>query len=343
MKKKIVFIMNPISGTASKAGVPKFIDSVLDKELYDYEIRLTERAGHATEIATECKNANVDIVVAVGGDGTVNEVARAIVHSNTALGIIPCGSGNGLARHLMLPMNVKKCIEVLNKCEIHDLDYGVINDHPFFCTCGMGFDAFISMKFAESGKRGPVTYVQNVLKEGLKYEPETYCLEDETGTKHFKAYLISCANASQYGNDAYIAPQASMHDGLMDVTIMEPFGLIEAPQIGIELFSKTLDQSSKIKTFRCKKLHVHREHEGAIHYDGDPAETGTDIDIHIEEEGIKIVVNPDADKSKRRPNYVQNAFARFFNDINYFNEDITKESKKRVETISKVIQKKLNI
>lgn len=342
MKKKIVFIMNPISGTSSKAGIPKIIDNTLDKNRFDYEVRLTEHAGHAKEIASEARDNGADAVIAIGGDGTVNEVACGVVHSNTALGIIPCGSGNGLARHLMLPLNVQKCVEVINRFEIHDLDYGVINDHPFLCTCGMGFDAFISMKFAESGKRGPITYVQNVLKEGLSYEPDTYTLEDETGTKKFKAYLISCANASQYGNDAYIAPQASMHDGLMDVTIMEPFGLIEAPQIGIELFSKTLDQSSKIKTFRCKQLHVHRNNPGAIHYDGDPTNSGTDIDIHIEPEGIKVIVNPDADKSKRRPNYVQNAFARFFNDINYFNEDISK-SRRRVETISKVIQRKLNI
>lgn len=343
MKKKIVFIMNPISGTSSKSGIPHIIDTVLDKNLFDYEIRLTERPHHATELAAEARDKGYDIAVAVGGDGTVNEVACGIVHSNTALGIIPCGSGNGLARHLMIPMNIKKSIEVINKCEIHDLDYGVINQHPFFCTCGMGFDAFISMKFAECGKRGPITYVQNVLKEGLKYKPQTYTLEDETGMMRYKAYLISCANASQYGNDAYIAPQASMHDGLMDVTIMEPFNILEAPQLAIELFSKTLDQSSKIKTFRCKHLHVHRDAPGAIHYDGDPSTTGTDIDIYIEGKGIKIVTNPDADKSKRKPNPVQTAFARFFNDLNYFNADITKEGRKRVETISKAIQKKLNI
>lgn len=266
--------MNPISGTASKAAVPSLIDSVLDKELFEYEIRMTERAGHASEIATEAKNNHVDVVVAVGGDGTVNEVARSLVHSDTALGILPCGSGNGLARHLLLPMNLKKCIEVINQCQIRDLDYGVINDHPFFCTCGMGFDAFVSMKFAESGKRGPITYAENILREGLKYKPETYTLEDETGTKQYKAFLISCANASQYGNNAYIAPQASMSDGLMDVVIMEPFDVIEAPQVSFDMFNKTLDKNSKIKSFRCKKLHITRSQPGVIHYDGDPVDDG---------------------------------------------------------------------
>ena len=345
MKKKIVFIMNPISGTSSKAAVPSLIDSTLDKELFEYEIRLTERAGHASEIAAEARDNHADIVVAVGGDGTVNEVARSIVHSDTALGILPCGSGNGLARHLLLPMNLKKSIEVINACQIRDLDYGVINDYPFFCTCGMGFDAFVSMKFAESGKRGPISYAENILREGLKYEPETYTLEDETGTKQYKAFLISCANASQYGNNAYIAPQASMSDGGMDVVVMEPCDVIEASQVSFDMFNKTLDKNSKIKSFRCKKLHITRSKPGVIHYDGDPVMTGADIDVHLEEKGIKMIINPFADKSARKPNMFQSAFADFFNDINVVRDDIHKDiqrQSKRVEAISKLVQRKLN-
>ena len=212
--------MNPISGTSDKKDIPYLIEELLDKEQFDYSIRETEYAGHAYEIAKESKEQGIDIVVAVGGDGTVNEVGRALVHSNTALGIIPTGSGNGLARHLLIPMKIKGAIQVLNDCEITDLDYGIINEHPFFCTCGVGFDAFISEKFAEAGKRGPITYLENILKEGLKYEPETYEIEAGNGTIKKKAFLISCANASQYGNNAYIAPQASMSDGMIDVIIM---------------------------------------------------------------------------------------------------------------------------
>lgn len=341
MKKKMVFIMNPISGTSSKAGIPEIIANTLDTNAFDYEIRQTEYAGHAFELATEAKNAGVDIVVAVGGDGTVNEVARAIVHSQTALGIVPCGSGNGLARHLILPMQIKKAIEMINQCEIHDLDYGIINGHPFFCTCGMGFDAFVSMKFAEAGKRGPMTYAENILKEGMKYEPETYDIIDENGTTQYKAFLISCANASQYGNNAYIAPQASMSDGLMDVIIMEPFDILEAPQISIEMFNKTLDKNSKIKTFRTKKLHIHRSKPGVIHYDGDPVMTGEDIDVEIKEKGIKIIVNPFGDKSMRKPNAFQTAASELFNEINMLRDDIVRQRDKAL-AISKILQKKLN-
>ena len=339
--KRIVFIMNPISGTQNKAGIPELIERTLDHEQFSYELRLTEHAGHASEIANEAKEQGVDIVVAIGGDGTVNEVARAIVHSNTALGIMPCGSGNGLARHLLLPMNLKKSIEILNRCEIHELDYGIINGHAFFCTCGMGFDAFVSQKFAEAGKRGPITYVENVLREGLKYKPETYEIQDEQGTTRAKAFLISCANASQYGNNAYIAPQASMSDGLLDVIIMEPFDVLEAPQISIEMFNKTLDKNSKIKTFKCQLLHIHRKQPGFIHYDGDPVMTDADVDIELKPKGIRVVVNPDGDKRLRRPNALQSAASELFNEINIVRDDLTKQ-RRHVLALSKVLQRKLN-
>ena len=333
MKKKAIFVMNLISGTSSKAGVPDLIENNLDKEKFDYEIVVTEYAGHASEIASRAKDNGVDLVVAVGGDGTVNEVA---------LGIMPCGSGNGLARHLLLPMNLRKSLDIINAFDVRDLDYGIINGHPFFCTCGMGFDAFVSQKFAEAGKRGPITYAENILREGLKYKPETYVLEDENGTNQYKAFLISCANASQYGNNAYIAPQASMSDGLIDVIIMEPFDVFEAPQISIDMFNKTLDKNSKIKTFRCKKLHIHRSKPGVIHYDGDPVMTGEDIDVELQEKGIKIVTNPFADRSVRKPNALQNAAAELFNQLNVMREDITNQGR-HIQAISKVIQKKLNL
>lgn len=342
MKKKAIFIINLISGTSDKAAIPGLIDQLLDKEKFEYEIAITEYAGHASEIAAKAKDNGVDMVVAVGGDGTVNEVARAIVHSNTALGIIPCGSGNGLARHLQLPINVKKSIEIINAFEVRDLDYGIINGYPFFCTCGMGFDAFISLKFAEAGKRGPLTYIENVLREGLKYEPETYTVMADDETSLHKAFLISCANASQYGNNAYIAPQASMSDGLMDVIIMEPFGLIDAPQISIEMFNKTLDKNSKIKSFRCQKLHIHRDTPGVIHYDGDPVMTGEDIFVELKPKGIKIVVNPFADRSERQPNALQNAAAELFNEIHDIREEIS-QSTRKFQAWSKAIQKKLNL
>lgn len=341
-KKKIIFILNPISGTVSKAGIPGLIEERLDKEKFDCRIAETKYAGHATELTQQAARQGIDIVVAVGGDGTVNEVGRALVNTKTAMGILPCGSGNGLARHLNLPMNLKKCIDILNDCDIHTLDYGLINRHPFFCTCGMGFDAFISMKFAEAGKRGPITYMQKILEEGLSYQPETYEIEDEEGTRRYKAFLVSAANASQYGNNAYIAPQASMSDGLLDIIIMEPFDLIEAPQVAIELFNKTLDKNLKIKTFRASHIHIHRKSEGIIHYDGDPVMADADVDISIVPKGINIIVNPKGTKDYRQPNILQTAFSELFYNIDLMRQDITKQGRK-VQALNKNLLRKLNM
>ncbi len=323
----MLFILNPISGRVKKAHVEEHIECYLDHSAISHAVRYTEYAGHAEVIAAEAASEGYDIVVAVGGDGTINEVGRALVNTSTAMGIIPCGSGNGLARHLMLPLKVRKAIEVLNQLEVRTLDYGTINGHPFFCTCGMGFDAFISMKFANGGKRGATRYVQLVLKEGLRYQPERYTLRfvplDDDGnptqehplTVEHNAYVITCANASQYGNNAYIAPQASMSDGIMDIVVMQKFNVLDAPQMGFNMLNKTMDRSCKVTTYKTQHVHIHREHSGAIHYDGDPVEMGTDLDIALVSRGIRVVVNPAADSARRRPNRFQTATATAFNQF----------------------------
>ncbi|MDD7273885.1 MAG: YegS/Rv2252/BmrU family lipid kinase [Prevotella sp.] len=342
MKKKIVFIINPNSGVIKKASVPTHIENYLDKEKFNYEIIETQYAGHATEIATKAVKNHADIVIAVGGDGTVNEVGKALIGTKAAMGILPCGSGNGLARHLAIPINTRKSIEIINQCDIRALDYGTINNIPFFCTCGMGFDAFISMKFAEAGKRGVITYVQKVLEEGLKYQPQTYEIEDETGVHKHKAFLVSVANASQYGNNAYIAPQASMSDGWLDVIIMEPFDALEAPQVAIEMFNKTLDKNTKIKTFKAKKILIRRESEGLIHFDGDPINEKKDVEVALIQKGINIIINPEESKLQRQPNMIQNGFSEFFSNIDHIRRELTKQTRK-IQALNKVIRRKLNI
>lgn len=300
-KTRILFIVNPISGTHDKRPFIESLPQFLSEERFVWEVAWTDHRGHAAELAQQAAEEGYDVCAAIGGDGTVNEVARSLCHTQTALAIIPMGSGNGLARHIQIPMNPDGALQVLSRCEIKSLDYGVINNYPFFCTCGMGFDAFISEKFANSGKRGLLTYIENTLRGGLSYEPETYELELDGQKEHYKAFLIACGNASQYGNNFYIAPQASMSDGLLDVTIMEPFNVLEAPQIVMQMLTKTLDTNSRIRTFQCRSLHVHRSQPGVIHYDGDPAEAGTDIDIHLVPKGLRVVVNGEAEKRPQTP------------------------------------------
>lgn len=289
--KKIVFIINPISGTGRKDVVEAAIRSHIDSSLYEAQIRYTDYAGHAAEIAREEAEKGTDVVVAVGGDGTVNEVARALVKTSAALAIVPCGSGNGLARHLRIPMDAEEAVKLINEGFMQRIDYGTINGEAFFCTCGVGFDAFISMKFAEAGKRGVATYVEKTLQDGLTYKPERYHVEIDGDTTVHEAFLIACANASQYGNNAYIAPNASTRDGLLDVTILTPFSTIEAPQIIVQMFNRKLENNSHVKTFRAKHVRITREADGAAHIDGDPKIMGRVIDVEIHPASLLAVTN----------------------------------------------------
>lgn len=340
-KKKISFIINPISGTQSKEQILKWVSEKLDKDKYIHEVVYTERAGHAVEIAADKAKEGVHAVIAIGGDGTINEIARSLVHTQTALGIIPCGSGNGLARHLQISMEPKKAIEIINEGIIDIIDYGKINDVPFFCTCGVGFDAFVSLKFSKAGRRGPLVYLEKTLIESLKYRPETYELEMDGSTLRYKAFLIACGNASQYGNNAYITPQATLNDGLLDVTILEPFTVLDAAALSFQLFNKTIDQNSRIKTFRCQTLRIHRTKPGVVHFDGDPMMMGENIEVKIIQKGLQVIIPRGA--KNESSNVLQRA-QDYINGLKQINETIVEDithTNKRIIDMGKEQIKKL--
>lgn len=341
-KKRIVFVVNPISGTQGKKAILKWIEERIDHSQYDYEIVKTAYAGHAVGIAAKAVYEKVDTVVAIGGDGTINEVARSLIHSTTALGIIPCGSGNGLARHLKIPMDPKAAIDIINDDYRLNIDYGKINGLPFFCTCGVGFDAFVSLKFADSGKRGLLTYLENTLHESLTYQPETYEIENEEGTVKYNAFLIACGNASQYGNNAYITPQASLKDGLMDVTILEPFTVLDVPSLSFQLFNKTIDQNSRIKTMRTKKIKIHRDQPGVFHYDGDPIMGDKDLEVEIIPKGLYVITNPKRKKDNNENiNFLQ-IISDYFSGLKPKGEEFLAKRQSRLFEINRTLLRKLS-
>lgn len=291
-KQDILFLINPKSGVQNKRTLPKLIEDVIDKNKYDFSIVETKYVAHACELTQEAVKQGVHAVVAVGGDGTVNEVARSLVDTSTALGILPCGSGNGLARHIGIPMDIKKAVEFINNSCPKSVDYGKINGQPFFCTCGIGFDALVSNSFARGKQRGPLGYMHNMFMDWLQYKPEIYEVETETHTEHYKAFLIACGNASQYGNNAYIAPRASMCDGLLSVTILEPFSSLDVPIVLGQVFGHKINSNAHVKTHESRWVRIKRSSAGVVHFDGEPADMDAELYIEIVPSGLNVLAAP---------------------------------------------------
>ena len=291
-KQSILFLVNPNSGVSRKKRVPQMVEQYIDHNRYDVAVCYTQYAGHAYELAKDAANRGVDVVVAVGGDGTVNEVGRALVHTGTSLGVIPCGSGNGFARHLGIPLGVKKAIEFINMAESVQIDYGKINGRPFFCSCGLGFDALVSSDFAKGNSRGVFNYIKKTLVDWVTYKPENYLVETDTIKENFKAFVIACGNASQYGNNAYITPFASMRDGLISVSILSPFNAFEVPLMATHLFTHTFDESSRMTSLAASWIRIVREKPGPVHYDGEPCLMDKEVRIEMIPNGIKVLAAP---------------------------------------------------
>lgn len=285
--QKILFIVNPISGHKDKQPVVDVIIKRLNHTKYDCEFVNTEYQGHAMLLA---RNTDAEIVVAVGGDGTVDEVARGLAGSSKTLGIIPCGSGDGLALHLGIRRNVYDAVEVINAGLTVPMDYGMVDDKPFFCTVGMGIDAQVSYLFANSGKRGLKTYIVDAINVWKKFRPEKYTIVADGRKWSGDASIVTVANVNQWGNHAKIAPLASVSDGMLDVVIVKPFKTIDIPILAHRLFHGSMDRSQFVDTFRAAEIHISRESSGPTHRDGDPCSLGSDIDVMVVPSSLKIMI-----------------------------------------------------
>lgn len=288
MKKFLVFIVNPRAGTRSKSRIEDLIRTHLHPDGIDYEIVHTKAKGHATEIAAEAVKQNAACAVAVGGDGTMNETAAALVHTSTALGIIPLGSGNGMARHLGIPLNTAKSIQLLNQPKEKIIDSCTLNNRPFFCVAGTGFDAYIGLKFDQQTGRGFQTYVKTTLAEFFTYKPSTYRITLNGRTFDYEAFLVSFANAAQYGNNAYISPEADIADGLVDVCLMRPFPSPMAVPLGVQLFGKTLHLSPYLKVVPAGKVVVERPEAAPVHIDGEPMLMESRLEVNILPASLRV-------------------------------------------------------
>jgi diacylglycerol kinase (ATP) len=291
VKDKILYLINPISGTQRKEHLPGLIAELTDSAIFDCEIVITKYKGEATEIVKKKLLENFRYFVAVGGDGTVNEIAKTLINTDAILGILPIGSGNGLARHLQIPLQPAKAIKIINTQKIQAIDYGLINNTPFFCTCGVGFDALIGEKFSLCKGRGLSNYVKTALLEYFNYKPETYQITIDNERKIMRpAFLITFANGSQYGNNAYIAPNADIADGKLDICILSPFRMYKIPEIGIRLFAKNIDKSSHMHCERASNITLERALEGVVHFDGEPCRMGKKLEISLINKGLNVII-----------------------------------------------------
>lgn len=277
----MLFIVNPISGKGRKARI------IAHLEKKGLKIVCTEYAGHAEILAREAAER---VIVAVGGDGTVNEVARGIVGTDKILGIIPCGSGDGLALHLGISRYYKQALRTIIKGNVQKIDSGLINGRPFFSVCGTGFDAVVSERFAKSGKRGLKNYIKLGLKTWKEYAPEKYKVEIDGNAFEIEASLLTIGNSCQWGNNAKIAPLADISDGVLDMTAVDRFSIIEMPALALLLMTGRLDKNSLVHCYRGCHIKIMRPNGGPAHADGDWFSAGTSLDIRILPHSLNVIV-----------------------------------------------------
>lgn len=289
--KKIAFIINPVSGVKDKHKILTYLEEKFNNSLNcSAEFYYTSGKGDATVLACKFSKEGYYAVVAVGGDGTVNETARGLIGSATALGIIPIGSGNGLARHLKIPLSYIKAADIIENGVVHLIDAGKINDEFFFCTAGMGFDAVIGEKFNNAGTRGIITYMEQCAKEYISYKPEKYKIHVAGNIINCDAFLITFANSAQWGNNVFIAPDASISDGLIDMVIWKKSPLIAVPLLAADLFLKTINYSEFVDTYKCRDAKIIRECPAVIQFDGESKMAGEEVVMSVLHKSVKVII-----------------------------------------------------
>jgi YegS/Rv2252/BmrU family lipid kinase len=295
MKKQlndVIFIINPISGPIKRPDRLIFLINDTWKNCgIKYSIKKSDHRGHAIELAKEAVEKKVDMVVAVGGDGTINEIGRGLVGSDTALGVIPTGSGNGFARNFGIPLKINSAIKSLINPFFRKIDVGKMNGHHFLNVAGIGLDAEISAHFDRFGFRGPLSYFIVGVRQFIKYKPESMTLVLNNNHKIVcQPMLLSIANAPQFGNGAIIAPGAIPDDGLLDICILSMVSSIKAISNIKKLFDGTIDQVDEMKIYQSPRVLINRKKEGYIHTDGDPHLELPDIDIEVLSKSLTVAV-----------------------------------------------------
>ncbi|WP_375417690.1 diacylglycerol/lipid kinase family protein [uncultured Hymenobacter sp.] len=287
------FILNPNAGPNRRHDLPALIARHFGGAGGpDYAVRPTQHAGHAVELAREAAQEGFRVVAAVGGDGTINEVGRGLLGTAAALGIVPQGSGNGLARHLQVPLSVPAALRRLRAPTFSRIDVGHINGKPFFCTAGLGFDAHVSQHFALAGTRGLLTYVRVALLEYRRFRPVAVQarFDSRPGLLETDCYVLTFANASQYGNNAFIAPQADLRDGLLDACLIDALPAVRAVRVSLGMALGNLPATKAADYYQFKQAHVTAAAPLGYHADGDYLGHATKFDVSLSPAALEVAV-----------------------------------------------------
>jgi len=289
--RKVKFIHNPKSGLIrSPRLIRRIIERALIEAPFEYDFAETKHKGHAHQIAKEAVAQGYDAVVAVGGDGTANEIASALLHTGVPMSIVPIGSGNGLARGLGIPVSVRRSVRLLLKGRTHKIDAGCIENRYFFVVTGVGFDALIGKLFDDRSLRGPLPYFTIGFREFLFYRPEVFVLRFNGREVVAPALLVTIANTKQWGNGVIIAPQAEPDDGLLDICIIHRVKFFYALYHFPKLFTGKIDKIRKYERYQAVAVEINRQKPGPFHVDGEPHEANTTLRVSVEHDALTVVV-----------------------------------------------------
>ncbi len=289
MKQTTLFVVNPVSGTGRQKNIEPVIQDNLDHDLFDYSVCYTEHIHHGTELAREAADSGYDCVVAVGGDGSVNDVAQGLKDTGVHMGIIPCGSGNGLARTLKIPLRPTLAVQTLNKLHSQTIDSIVVNDrHLSVNASGVGFDAHIARLLKAVKKRGFQAYSSIFFREYASYESNNYRLTIDGRTLSRKAWFIAIANGSQYGYNLTVAPKAKLTDGLLDISIIDKVPIDHLAITAPMAFMNLLDHSQHVEMFRAKEIHIEGNRDKWVNIDGEGENLGDNLHFVVHPQSVKI-------------------------------------------------------
>jgi len=287
-KGGILFIINPVSGKGKARKAVKLIKKYCEKRRIKYTCHESKNPGDASLVSRKGLSCGYDRIVAVGGDGTVNEVGKELIGQSMPLGIIPTGSGNGLARHMGIPVNIKRSLKLIIKGKKALIDTGLMDGHPFLNTAGIGFDANVSKAFEKSVRRGWYSYVKIILKLGMNIKSFKLKLIHDGGSENIETVMLSMANSSQYGNNARIAPNADITDGKMDICILSQVGLLRAAFFAIKVMTGMVRKNGYFTMFQSKSLTV-EGYKGWAHIDGDPVEINASFRVEMKPKSLYII------------------------------------------------------